>query len=151
MTLLKFWMRETSLSCAMVAMIAGIPVQARAAGPDVVVTEQDNGKDVTLHGDQRLIIKLSSQPSTGYGWSALMTPDSFLAFATPPAPAPQPKTQDRIAPPMVGGKSEQVFAFRAVHFTETSSEWLLLIFCGPAQCDLKDAKIFKIGVKTQKN
>jgi predicted secreted protein len=72
-------------------------------GPDVVVTEQDNGKDVTLHGDQRLIIKLSSQPGTGYGWSALMTPDSFLAFTKPPAPAPQPKTQDRMAPPMLGG------------------------------------------------
>jgi hypothetical protein len=142
-------MRETSLS----SMVAMIPVQARAAEPDVVVTEQDNGKDVTLHGDQRLIIKLSSQPSTGYGWSALMTPDSFLAFTTPPAPAPapQPKTQDRMAPPMLGGKSEQVFAFRAAHFTETSSEWFLLIFCDPAQCDLKDAKIFKIGVKTQKN
>jgi hypothetical protein len=39
----------------------------------------------------------------------------------------------------------------SAHFTETSSEWLLLIFCGPAQRDLKDAKTFKIGVKTQKN
>jgi predicted secreted protein len=151
MTPLKFRMRETSLFCAMVAMIAGMPAQANAAGPDIVITEQDNGKDVTLHGDQRLIIKLSAQPSTGYGWSALMTPDSFLAFATQPAPAPHPKAQDRIAPPMVGGQSEQVFGFRAAHFTETSSEWFLLIFCGPAQCDLKDAKIFKIGVKTQKN
>jgi predicted secreted protein len=103
LTLLKFGLLETSLSCAMMAMIAGIAAQARAAGPDVVVTEQDNGKDVTLHGDQRLIIKLSSQPGTGYGWSALMTPDSFLAFTTPPAPAPQPKTQDRMAPPMLGG------------------------------------------------
>jgi hypothetical protein len=64
LTLLKFGLLETSLSCAMVAMIAGIAVQARAAGPDVVVTEQDNGKDVTLQGDQRLIIKLSSQPGT---------------------------------------------------------------------------------------
>jgi hypothetical protein len=64
MTPLKFRMRETSLFCAMVAMIAGIPAQANAAGPDIVITEQDNGKDVTLHGDQRLIIKLSAQPST---------------------------------------------------------------------------------------
>jgi predicted secreted protein len=151
MTLLKFRMRETSLFCAMVAMIAGIPAQANAAGPDIVITEQDNGKDVTLHGDQRLIIKLPSQPSTGYSWSALMTPDSFLAFTTEPAPAPKPKTQDRMAPPMLGGQSEQVFAFHAAHFTGTSSEWFLLVFCGPAQCDLKDAKIFKIGVKTQKN
>jgi hypothetical protein len=61
----------------------GIAVQARASGPDVVVTEQDNGKDVTLDGDQRLIIKLSSQPGTGYGWSGLMTADSSLAFHDP--------------------------------------------------------------------
>jgi hypothetical protein len=150
MTLSRLGMRETSLFGAMAAMIAVTAVQARAAGPDIVVTEQDNGKDVTLHGGQRLIVKLSSPGGTGYSWSALMTPDSFLAFTTGPAPAPKPKIQDRMAPPMPGGQSEQVFTFRAAHFTETSSEWFLLIQCGPAQCDLKDAKIFKIGVKTQK-
>jgi len=33
LTLLKFGLLETSLSCAMMAMIAGIAAQARAAGP----------------------------------------------------------------------------------------------------------------------
>jgi predicted secreted protein len=155
MTLLKFGQREASLLCAMTATIALMPVQA--AEPDIVVTEQDNGKSVTLHGDQRLIVKLSAQPSTGYGWWALMTPDSLLAFTTQPAAKSkiadetQDKTRDRMALPIVGGPQQQEFAFRAARFTETSSQWFLLIFCGP-QCDLKDtaAMIFKIAVNTQK-
>jgi predicted secreted protein len=149
MARLKFAMRDASLLCA--AMIAGTPLPARAAGPDVVVTEQDNGKDVTLHGDQKLIIKLAAPGGTGYAWSALMTPDSLLAFTAPAAPAPKPKAQDRMAMPIAGGQSEQVFAFRAAHFTETFGERFMLILCGPS-CDLKDssAKIFKIGVTTQK-
>jgi hypothetical protein len=44
LTLLKFGLLETSLSCAMMAMIAGIAAQARAAGPDVVVTDRTTAR-----------------------------------------------------------------------------------------------------------
>jgi hypothetical protein len=44
MTLLKFGRRETSLSGAVVAMIAGIQGQATAAGPDVVVTNRTTAR-----------------------------------------------------------------------------------------------------------
>jgi hypothetical protein len=129
------------------ASIMGVPAKARSAQPDIVVTEQDNGKDITLHGSQRLIIRL---PSTGpYSWSALMSPDDLLAFTK--APAPEEKKKNGNAMLMVGGSHDQIFAFRAAEFTESSSQWFQLIFCR-APCDLKDpsAKIFKLGITTQK-
>jgi predicted secreted protein len=135
--------------CAAALAIA-IPALAKAAQPDIVVTEQDDGKEFTLHGDQRLIVKFTSPSGTPYSWSALMTADSLLAFTD--KPASPPKSQDRPGQiMMVGGPHEQVFAFRAARFTETSSEWFGLIFCS-LQCDLKDgtAKLFKIEVKTQR-
>jgi hypothetical protein len=132
---------------AVVALTVGVPAKARSVQPDIVVTEQDNGKDITLHGSQRLIIRL---PSTGpYSWSPLMRPDAQLAFTK--APAPEEKKKNGDAMPMVGGSHDQVFAFRAAEFTESSSQWFQLIFCR-APCDLKDpsAKIFKLGITTQK-
>jgi hypothetical protein len=137
----------TWLLCAVMASIMGVPSKARSAQPDVVVTEQDDGKDITLHGSQRLIIRL---PSTGaYSWSALMGPDDLLAFTKAPTPEKKKKNADAIL--MVGGSHDQVFAFRAAKFTESSSRWVQLIFCR-APCDLKEssAKIFKLGITTQK-
>ena len=135
------------LLCAVMVSIMGVPSKALSAQPDIVVTEQDNGKDITLHGSQRLIIRL---PSTGpFSWSALMTPDDLLAFTK--APAPEKKKKNGDAMPMVGGSHDQVLAFRAAEFTESSSQWFQLLFCR-APCDLKDpsAKIFKLGITTQK-
>jgi hypothetical protein len=137
----------TWLLCAVMASIMAVPAKARSVQPDIVVTEQDNGKDITLHGSQRLIIRL---PSTGpYSWSPLMRPDAQLAFTK--APAPEEKKKNGDAMPMVGGSHDQVFAFRAAEFTESSSQWFQLLFCR-APCDLKDpsAKIFKLGITTQK-
>jgi len=135
--------------CTSVALAAFAAGTAKAAQPDIVITEQDNGKDVTLHDDQRLIIKLPRSGGTPFGWSALMHPDSILAFTTAPNETPPDKPANRL--PMAGGPGQEIFAFKAAHFTETSSQWFMLIFCG-VQCDLKDsnAKIFKIGVTTKK-
>jgi predicted secreted protein len=135
--------------CTSVALAAFAAGTAKAAQSDIVITEQDNGKDVTLHDGQRLIIKLPRSGGTPYSWSALMEPDSILAFTT--APEEKPRDKPANALPMVGGPGQEIFAFKAAHFTESSSQWFRLIFCG-VQCDLKDsnAKMFKIGVTTMK-
>lgn len=137
------------LLCGLAAFIVGIPVQSHAAQPDIIVTEKDNGKDITLHGDQRLIMRFTVPGGTGFFWSALMTPDSLLAF-TKSAP-PKPKKQKNDDMPMVGGPHDEELAFRAAHFTESSSESFTLIFCR-ARCDLKSdsTKTFTLGVTTQK-
>jgi hypothetical protein len=144
-------MNATWLLCAVTALILGVPAKAQSAPPDIIVTAQDNGKDITLHGSQRLIVRFSFPGGTGYGWSALMTPDSVLAFTKAPAPK-EKKQAGQQDMPMVGGSHNQEFAFRAAHFTESSSQLFTMIFC-TAQCDLKDssAKIFKLGITTKKN
>jgi hypothetical protein len=137
---------------AVTALSVAAPVSAKAqtAPPDIVITAKDNGKDITLHGSQRLVIRLSSPGGTPFSWSALMTPDSLLAFTDPPPP--EEKSDGMKGMPMVGGPHQTVFAFHAARFTESSSEWFKLIFCS-SQCDLKDrsAKIFKLGITTKKD
>ena len=137
---------------AVLILTVPIPEKAQSAPQDIVVTEKDNGKDITLHGDQRLIIRLTS-PGGPAGWSALMTPDSILAFTAKPEPEQKKQPDSKAgAVPMVGGSRPEEFAFRAARFSESSTQWFALIFC-TAQCDLKDgsAKVFKLGIMTKKN
>jgi predicted secreted protein len=133
-----------------IALSMGVPTSARSAPADIVVTDQDNGKDITLHGSQRLIVRLTTPSGTPYSWSALLTPDSQLAFTKAPDPKkPAGKTGQAIL--MVGGPHDEVFAFRAAHFSESSSQWFTMILCR-AKCDQQDPsnKVFNLGITTQK-
>lgn len=135
--------------CASLALAAVATGTAEGAEPDIVLTEQDAGKDITLHDGQRLIIKLPHGGGSPYGWFALMYPDSILAFT--PAPKETPKKPPANGHPMLGGQEQTIFAFMPARFTESSSLSFMLIYCGP-QCDIKDsnARVFKIGVTTTK-
>ena len=42
---------------------------AQSPLPVVTVTDQDNGRDVELPQGSTLLVKLNSNPSTGYSWS----------------------------------------------------------------------------------
>lgn len=42
---------------------------AKASPPAITVTGEDNGKDIDLITGGTLIVKLKSNPSTGYGWT----------------------------------------------------------------------------------
>lgn len=48
--------------------------KAQISSPDVVLTEQDNGKDIDLTIGGALIVKLPSNPSTGYNWAVVGEP-----------------------------------------------------------------------------
>jgi hypothetical protein len=139
---------------AVLALSFGGPAMAQGAPPDIVVTEKDNGKEITLHGKQRLIVRLPSPGGTPYLWSALMRPDFSLVFTKAPAlkeaKPPQAKAGERDNP-MLGGFHDDVFAFSAASFTETFAEPLTMILCG-IQCDPKEpaAKLFKVTVTTRK-
>jgi hypothetical protein len=143
-----------SLLCAAMILTVGasVPAKAQSTPPDIVLTQKDAGKDVTLTGHQRLIVRLPDRFGTaGYGWSVLMHPGGPLAFtdAPPAAPAPQLGPNDL---PMVGGRgAETVIAFRPAKFTERSSQPVTLIYCN-SSCDVKDkgVKIFHFAVRTKK-
>lgn len=48
--------------------------KGQAASSNVVLTEQDNGKDIDLTIGSTLVVKLPSNPSTGYNWSVVGEP-----------------------------------------------------------------------------
>lgn len=57
-----------------VLMLAAQPLQSpgtaqKKASPVVVITDQDNGKDIDLPAGDTLIVRLKSNPSTGYRWA----------------------------------------------------------------------------------
>jgi predicted secreted protein len=132
--------------CALLLLFTATPSIAQDAPKDIVLTDKDNGKSITLSARQRLVIKLPSTAGTGYGWSALMTPDSVLAFTDSPTDA-KPATT---ASPMVGRPTPTVLSFRPVRYTESYSTSFTLIYCR-APCSPKDTgtKTFQIGVTTK--
>ncbi len=141
------------LLCAATAglMIAAAPAAAQKTLPDITVTSADNGKEITVRRNQRLIVQLANPLGTaGYGWSALLHPLSPLRFADKQPAPPQPK-QAPGAPPMVGVAPDEVIAFSPARYTESSSYRFMLIYCR-FDCDLKDqaAKIFTLAVTTKK-
>ncbi len=54
---------------AEVQQTASSGASAKTAASAVTATDQDNGKDIDLAPDQTLIVKLASNPSTGYKWT----------------------------------------------------------------------------------
>ena len=43
--------------------------QQKSASSAVVITDQDNGKDIDLPAGGTLVVRLKSNPSTGYRWA----------------------------------------------------------------------------------
>ncbi len=64
------------VGCAwIVAQQAQSPsTKTKAATPAVTLTEADNGKDIDLTAGTTLIVKLASNPSTGYKWTLVGEP-----------------------------------------------------------------------------
>ena len=48
--------------------------KVRPSSSNVVLTEQDNGKDIDLTIGSTLVVKLPSNPSTGYNWTVVGEP-----------------------------------------------------------------------------
>jgi inhibitor of cysteine peptidase len=72
--------RHVSVVFAVVLLAVSIPAEvlqtttslgtsAKTAASNVTATDQDNGKDVDLASNQTLVVKLASNPSTGYKWT----------------------------------------------------------------------------------
>jgi len=54
---------------AEVQQTAASGTSAKTATSTVTITDQDNGKDIDLASNQTLMVKLASNPSTGYKWT----------------------------------------------------------------------------------
>jgi hypothetical protein len=139
--------------CCALTLIVASPVLAkpRRAPPDVVVTEADDGKEVTLHGDQKLVVRLS-EPGGPYIWWALWSQYSNVNLAKQqPKLVIKPPPSASPSHPMVGGSADRSFVFVPTKSTENFGIPLALIYSTP-QFDLKGPgiKIFKVRVTTKK-
>jgi len=78
---------------------------AKAAASVVTVTDQDNGKDIDLPSGQTMVVKLASNPSTGYKWTV----------EGDPAPLKLEKQSYRKSTKSsaMGAPGVQIFQFRA--------------------------------------
>ena len=78
--MIRCWIVAGVLLFVAVLLPAATPQAGNSAGatkggsPSVTVTDHDNGKDIDLPSNQTLIVKLASNPSTGYNWTVLGDP-----------------------------------------------------------------------------
>ena len=72
----------------------------------VTASLSDSGGVATLIPEQPLVIRLQTNPSTGYGWTYTVRGDDVLRLDTVTGEAPAPNG-------MVGVPGDQVWSFRA--------------------------------------
>ncbi len=99
--------RTTALAGAVV--ITTLLTASAAEAKTVTVTGSKNGGAVTLRKNDRLVVRLSENPSTGYSWRTLSKP-SILKAAGSRYVAP-PSSGD--GPPVVGAPGVRVFTYVA--------------------------------------
>lgn len=109
---------------------------AKAGAHAVSINDEDNGKDVDLTSGGTLIVKLKSNPSTGYSW----------AVAGDPSPLKLEKTTYRkntSSSKVVGAPGVQVFQFGA---SSAGMATLQLIYRRSWEYNVQPAKTFKVRV-----
>jgi inhibitor of cysteine peptidase len=109
---------------------------AKVGSHAVSISDEDNGNDVDLTSGGTLIVKLKSNPSTGYSW----------AVAGDPSPLKLEKTFYRKNTPsskVVGAPGVQVFQFSA---SSAAMATLQLIYRRAWEYNVAPAKTFKVRV-----
>jgi len=112
---------------------------AKADSHAVSITDEDNGKDVDLTSGGALIVKLKSNPATGYSW----------AVAGDPSPLKLEKTSYRkntASSKVVGAPGVQVFRFDA---GSAGIATLQLIYHRSWEYNVAPAKTFGVRVNVR--
>ena len=111
----------------------------------VVVTNANNEKSVTLAKGDTLVVRLASNPSTGFSWSVVYDPNGPLAplGKTRYTPAPHP-------PHILGGGGTAEFRFTVLQSADSGEgEWLRLLYLRPFAPGVKDAQLWEINCTVQ--
>lgn len=107
--------------------------------PEVVLGDADTGALVTLPVGARLVLRLESNPSTGYTWTEAESPGAVLratsepAFEAPAAPSG--------APTRVGAPGHQVFGYEVLR---TGSTRIVLVYTRPWERGVPPARRFDV-------
>jgi inhibitor of cysteine peptidase len=102
------------------------------------LTEANNGKTVTLKVGETLVVRLASNPSTGYTWETKDLDTQMLeqvgeaAFESPETP-----------PDLVGAGGTLVLTFKAL---EPGTTTLTLVYHRPWETDVAPLQTFSVTV-----
>ena len=97
-----------SVVTAVAVSVTTTPASAQTAdaGKVVTVTDRDNNETIDLNTGDTLVLRLTSNPSTGYSWRITQNNDALLAPQGQPAYVPA-------ASGLIGAQGTQVFTFTA--------------------------------------
>jgi len=104
--------------------------------PAVTLTEADDTRTVTLSAGSELVLKLSVQLGTGYGWEVSELDDTKLV-------AVGKATVEKTTDDTVGQRERQVFRFRATGGGQTT---LKLRYVRPWEKATKPSKSYSVRV-----
>jgi len=91
-------------------LISGCAVSTTAqenAVSEVVLTQLDNEKPVSINTNDVITIKLEENPSTGYSWAIAKNNDEILSLLSSDYFQPQAQA------PVLGAPGERTFTFKA--------------------------------------
>ena len=108
------------------------------AAMPLTLTADDNGKELTLQKNGRLLVKLEANPTTGYTWELMGDPTPLELVTTDYLPAQTPER--------VGTPRSQQLKFKAIG---TGSAKLELGYRRPWEKGVAPAKTFSATVKVE--
>ncbi len=107
----------------------------------VVLTEGDNGRAITLKAGDVLVVRLAANPTTGYTWTLAAVDEAVLHPAGEAGYTPEPAAQGRVG---AGGTAEWRFV-AAGNGTTT----LELLYTRPWETPSQPGKTFSVTVTVQ--
>jgi inhibitor of cysteine peptidase len=126
------------LIIALLGALATALAGCGSSGGDVVVTDADAGELVTLDAGQKLVVRLESNPSTGYSWEVVGVP---RVLEGPAAPIHE---QNSEAEGVVGAAGMDVFTFTASD--DSGDGTLVLAYRRPWEKDVPAEEEFVLEV-----
>ncbi|HET7694113.1 MAG TPA: protease inhibitor I42 family protein [Vicinamibacterales bacterium] len=127
------------------AAVATLPVSVCAqplrqdTGREMVLTEEHNGKEISISVTSTLILKLPAQLGTGYSWQVVDPPPAVLS----PGDKPRVETTDTKG---AGRQERQVFTFTPV---KSGSAVLRLHYVRPWEKEAKPQKTYSVRVTVE--
>jgi inhibitor of cysteine peptidase len=112
---------------------------AQSAPSRMVITDQDNGKDIDLPAGGSLVVRLNSNPSTGYSWAMKGDPSPLRLVKS----STKKNSQTGHA---AGAPVMQEFRLTAVSAGMAS---LTLEYRRPWEYNVAPARTFKVGVNAR--